>query len=237
MLGATAFPIGGGFMGMIMGVIGGFINSIMGYVNQITSYVNTLNTLWTYFQQIVDLLNGMIPTTILAWVPIIVNFWNNVVLPLINSTIGAIMSTIGGFISNIVNTIMGPLGSLTNFQNPGGAQGGECSRIQNLWGVGGGFPASFQTGIMRALTGTGIQTGNAYFSFSNLVSGAPPGIGADFLGELGLASPALNQGMLNRAMTDLTGPLSNVGASQLKTWVKPQVFAPGTATTSIISGM
>lgn len=257
MLGATQFPFWGGFMA----TINGYISTIMGYINQITNLVNTLNTLWTYFQQIVDLLNGMMPLWIMAWVPIIVNFWNSVVLPMINATIGAIMSTLGGIVSTITSQIMGALGSMTNFMNPLGPPvngGGECARIQNLWGVGGGFPMtiggiSFQTGpIMRALTGTGVQTGNSYFSFAQLVQGGgPPGVGADFTNELKLAQPALNQDMMTRALGPLVGPggaLSGPSANVLKSWTVPPTgmtnllnaapaYTPGANTTTIINGM
>jgi hypothetical protein len=245
MLGATQFP----FWGTFMGVINGFISQIMGFVNQITSLVNTLNTLWTYFQQIVDLLNGMMPLWIMAWVPIIVNFWNSVVLPMINATIGAIMSTIGGIVNSIQTQIMGALGSMTNFMTPNSpmAGGGECARIQNLWGVGGGFPndlfggASFQTGpIMRALTGTGVQTGNSYFNYASLLTLAPAGVGNDFINELKLPSPqTVNTNIMTRALTNLTGPLSGP-ASGLKSWTKPPTglnnAVPGVTTATAIIG-
>lgn len=237
MLGATSFPSWGAFMG----VINGFISSIMGVVGQITSYVNTLNTLWTYFQQIVDLLNGMVPLAIMAWVPIIVNFWNSVVLPLINATIAALMSTIGGFINSITSQIMGALGSMTNFMNPLSPMngGGECARIQNLWGVGGGFPntiggISFLTGpVMRALTGSGTQTGNAYFSYASLLTLAPAGTGTDFMNELKLPQPALNNDMMTRALGNLTGALSGPGAGTLKSWTAPVPGMTNGATTAI----
>ncbi|TAL35519.1 MAG: hypothetical protein EPN97_07010 [Alphaproteobacteria bacterium] len=244
-LGATAFPFWGGFMG----AINGFISSIMGVVNQITSYVNTLNTLWSYFQQIVNALNGQIPTWIIALVPTITAFWNSVVLPMINATIGALLSAVNGIMQTITNTIMGVLGSMTNFMNPAGpAPQDECARIQNLWGVGGGFPAVFQTGLMRALTGTGIQTGNSYFSYANLLTMAPAGVGQDFLNELNLPTPALNQGMMNRALSNLTGPLSGPGAGVLRSWTVPPAgmtnlpnaapaYSPGANTTLILNAM
>lgn len=226
MLGATQFP----FWGSFMSTLNGFISQIMGVVGQITNYVNQLNSLWTYFQQIVDMLNGQIPTWIIAWVPMIVTFWNSVVLPMINSIIGGLMSTIGGFINSITSTIMGALGSMTGFMNPLGPPtngGGECARIQNLWGVGGGFPqtilgSNFQTGpLMRALTGTGVQTGNAYFSYAQLLTLAPPGTGNDFMNELKLPQPALNQDMMTRALGNLTGALSSPSVGTLKTWTQP----------------
>lgn len=247
-LGATQFP----FWGSFMGIINGFISSFMGIVNQITSYVNTLQQLWSYFQQIVNALNGQIPTWIIALVPTITAFWNGVVLPMINATIGALLSAVTGIMQTITNTIMTALGSLTNFMNPAGppaAAGGECARIQNLWGaVGGGFPPAFLTGIMRALTGTGIQTGNSYFSYANLLTMAPAGVGQDFLNELKLPTPALNQGMMNRALANLTGPLSGPGAGVIKSWTVPPsgmtnlpmatpAYTPGANTTIIIGGM
>ncbi|MEZ0224451.1 MAG: hypothetical protein ACAH83_07860 [Alphaproteobacteria bacterium] len=221
MLGATQFP----FWGTFMGAINGFISSIMGIVNQITSYVNTLQSLWGYFQQIVNALNGQIPTWIIALVPTITAFWNGVVLPMINATIGALLTAVNGIMQTITNTIMTALGSLTGFMNPSGppaAGGGECARIQNLWGVGGGFPPAFQTGpLLRALAGTGIQTGNSYFSYASLLTMAPTGVGQDFLNELKLPTPALNQGMMTRALNNVTGPLSGPGAGVLRTWTVP----------------
>lgn len=246
-LGATQFPFWGTFMGFITGLI----SSIMGIVNQITTWVQTLNTMWSYFQQIVNALNGQMPTWIIALVPTITAFWNGVVVPMINTTIGALLTAVNGIMQNITNAIMTVMGSLTGFMNPAGppaAAGGECARIQNLWGVGGGFPAIFQTGIMRALTGTGIQTGNSYFSYANLLSGAPAGMGQNFLNELNLPSPALNQDMINRALTNLTGPLSGPGAGVLRSWTVPPTgmtnlpiaapaYTPGAVTSTIIGAM
>jgi hypothetical protein len=221
MLGATQFP----FWGTFMGFINGLISSFMGIINQITSYVNTLQTLWGYFQQIVNALNGQIPTWIITLVPTIMAFWNGVVLPMINATIGALLTAVTGIMQTITNAVMTAMGSLTGFMNPAGppaAGGGECARIQNLWGVGGGFPAAFQTGpLLRALTGTGIQTGNSYFSYANLLTMAPAGVGPDFLNELKLPTPALNQGMMNRALSNLTGPLAGPGAGVLRSWTVP----------------
>jgi hypothetical protein len=246
MLGATSFP----FWGSFMTAINGFISSFMGIVNQITSYVNTLNTLWSYFQQIVNALNGQIPTWIIALVPTITAFWNSVVLPMINATIGALLTAVNGIMQTIVNTVMTALGSMTSFMNPAGpSPQDDCARIQNLWGVGGGFPATFQTGIMRALTGTGVQTGNAYFSYANLLNNpAGIGVGTDFLNELQLPAPALNQGIMTRALNNLTGPLSGPGAGVLRTWTVPPTgmtnlpitapaYSPGANTTIILNAM
>ncbi len=242
-LGATSFPFWGNFMSAMTG----WISTIMGFVNQINTYVNQLNTLWQYFQQITDLLNGQIPTWIIAWYPLIKNVWTSIILPLINSTIGAIMGSVSGIMNTITSNLMsavGPIsGSLTGFMNPtAGPGGGECARIQNLWGTGGGFPSlitgfmgggNFQTNpIMRALTGSGVQVGNPYFSFSSMLlsGGAPPnltsapsGAAKDFLNELQLPQPALNLDMINRASGNLTGALSGPGSGVLKSWTAPPV--------------
>jgi hypothetical protein len=239
-LGATSFPWWGTFTGWLNGLIG----QIMGWLGQIQTYINTLNTLYGYYQMVVSLLNGAIPAWVAAFVATINAAWT-AITNFITSNINAVMSTISGFVSNIMSQIMGALGSMFDFANEAGpSPQDECARIQNLWGVGSGFPTAFQTGPLRALSGTGLQTGAPYFNFAQLLTKTPtgtfsfPGAASDLREELSLALPAINNDLVQRAVNDLAGggPLDQPGNIPVWPTIPAGVVLSPTSTTAAIIG-
>lgn len=192
----------------------------------IDAVISTVNGILAGFAGSIATLNG--------WLNTITTISSNLSLPLpqpailaitaaldaAQSTIDAMMSAIQAAVSAAIMPIIG------NITADIAAISMDCDRIAELWN--GAAPVADAAPI----EGAGMEAGTPYFSFEDLVNGAPAGVGPDLLDEL---SAGGNGGFLGAALADLTGPLAAPGA--LSSWKTAPVFPPGTGTAAIIGGM
>lgn len=241
-LGATVMS---GFMSALMSAFNSLLGPIMTAIANVSSAISTFTGLLNTLKSAIRILkvipgipafavviDGFITALNLAW---------SAVKSFITGTIYALQAALKSVIQALMSWLMGSATSMAGYSGSGT---GECDRIQELWGN--GQPATFQTNASpdweRALTATGRQGGTPYFSFSQLLSMAPPGAGQQMLGELTNSS---NTTIINSALSDIGagGGLNKPG--NILTWPTsppppPKIWTSGGSAgliSSIVGGM
>jgi hypothetical protein len=214
-----------GTLSLVLGTTSGnFLNTIIGGINSalsgIGSYVGTIagsiSSIMSFIGNI-NIISNQLSLALPQAVVIAITTTLRSIQSALSSAVSALMSAVNAALSAIMSGIMSLIFGSTNM---------NCDRIADLWADG-----SPTTGA-ESIEGNGIEYDTPYYTYDELLTGAPAGAGPDMMDELGTT---FNTNILNTALSDLTTKLN--APCNISSWKTAPVFAPGSTTTDVISLM
>lgn len=206
----------GNFLSSVTGAISGVLSTLSTLTGAIggtiTSILGYISTIQTIAAQLGLALPQALVLAITAALKIAQGF--------VDTLVAAVVALINSIVDGIMTAVMGLVNTLSDL---------TCNRIADLWNDGD------PTSGAESVEGNGIEFDTPYFTYVDLLSGAPPGAGPDMLGEL---DNAFNMGILGAAMSDMTTLLNApCGVGNLKTWKRAPIIPVNTTVAGIIGMM